>query len=155
MRKRITPAVSVRSALEHDDWIDLEGAAEIEITSEDPNHPIEAALLPGTGGGWRASQSGKQTVRVLFDQPQTLRRIYLVFTEDQHSRTQEFVLRWSRGDAAPFQEIVRQQYNFSPASSEVEDYTVDLNGVRILELEIIPSISGGDRHASLTEFRLG
>jgi len=41
--------------------------------------PIEAALLPGTGEGWRASQPGMQTMRIVFDYPQTLKRIYLIF----------------------------------------------------------------------------
>jgi hypothetical protein len=134
--------------------MDLESSAEVEITSEDPAHPIEAALLLGRGRGWKASQPGKQTLRILFDSPQEIRRVYLVFTEDEKTRTQEFVLRWSAGKGETFREIVRQQYNFAPGSSEVEDYAVELHRVKILELEIIPSISGGDGRASLAELRL-
>lgn len=134
--------------------MDLECSAEIEITSEDPAHPIEAALLPNAGSGWRASQPGRQTLRVQFDEPQALRHIHLRFAEEEKSRTQEFVLRWSKGGDHPFEEIVRQQYNFSPGSSENEDYAVELDGVKILELEIIPSIGGGNVYASLAELRL-
>ena len=154
MRKRIDPAISRSEALAPEHWLDLESSAEIEITSEDPAHPMEAALIPGAGSGWRASNPGPQTVRILFDEPRALRRIHLMFTEDEKPRTQEFVLRWSVGDRHPFQEIVRQQYNFSAGSSEVEDYDVELNGVKSLELEIIPSIGGGDQRASLTELCL-
>jgi hypothetical protein len=69
------------------------------------------------------------------------------------SRTQEFVLRAGTGGPDTLREIVRQQYNFAPVSSEVEDYQVDLRAVRVLELDIIPSLSGGGI-ASLTELRL-
>jgi hypothetical protein len=39
------------------------------------------------------------------------------------TRTQEFVLRWSRDTGHSFREIVRQQWNFSPSGGtrEVED----------------------------------
>jgi hypothetical protein len=36
-----------------------------------------------------------QTIRLLFDEPQELRRISLVFKEDEMMRTQEFVMRCS------------------------------------------------------------
>ncbi|SRR6266700_2667961 len=51
------------------------------------------------------------------------------------SRTQEFVLRLRSGDGS-FQEIVRQQWNFSPNGSvrEIENYAVELCDVRVLEI---------------------
>jgi len=153
LRKRIAATISVREALPSDDWIDLEGLAEAEATSEDPNHPLEAALLPGQRNEWRASEEGRQTIRIFFDKPQDLCLIHVAFEEGRLSRTQEFVLRVGSDPDAPFQEIVRQQYNFSPVSSEVEDYQVNLLAVRVLELEIIPLISGGGI-ASPTELRL-
>jgi hypothetical protein len=36
-------------------WVDLDLLAQIEITSEDVDYPIEAALIPNTGSGWRAA----------------------------------------------------------------------------------------------------
>jgi len=53
-------------------------------------------------------------------------------------------------------EIVRQQYNFSPATNtrELEDYTVNLDDVLILEINITPDISGGNARASLARLRL-
>ena len=42
-------------------WLDLELLAQVEITSEDVDNPIESALIPGTGLGWRAAQPGEQT----------------------------------------------------------------------------------------------
>jgi hypothetical protein len=154
MRKRIDTVISEPAPLPPQDWLDLESLAEVHITSEDHTHPIEAALLLGGGSGWRASQTGRQTLRILFNEPQDLRQIHLVFTEEHRARTQEFVLRWSLGDHQPLEQIVRQQYNFTPSSREVEDYTVELNGVKRLELEINPSIGHGDHYASLMELRL-
>ena len=137
-------------------WLDLERLAQVEITSEAENYPIESALIPGTGSGWRAEQPGEQTIRLLFDEPLRLRRIHLVFQEDEQERTQEFVLRWSPDGGPSYREIVRQQYNFSPpgATREVEDYDVELSGVTILELKIVPDISGGNAKASLAQLRL-
>jgi len=96
-----------------------------------------------------------QRLRILFDQPQTLRRIHLHFVEPAITRTQEFVLRWSAGGEA-LAEIVRQQWNFSPDGtvSESEDYQVHLEDVRLLELTINPDISGSAAHASLAKLRL-
>ena len=96
------------------DWLNLDVLVQVEVTSEDAAHPIESALLPGNDAGWRAAESGPQTVRLLFDQPQRIRRIQLKFHEDEFERTQQFVLRWSSNGGASYLEIVRQQYNFSP-----------------------------------------
>jgi hypothetical protein len=76
-------------------WLDLELLAQVEITSEDSDYPIESALIPGAGPGWQAGQPGEQTIRLLFDEPLKLRRIHLEFHEGERERTQEFVLRWS------------------------------------------------------------
>lgn len=138
------------------DWLDLELLARVELSSEDEDYPIEAALVTHTGAGWRAQQPGKQTIRLLFDEPQTIHRIQLVFTEYEQARTQEFVLRWSPGGGTAWQEIVRQQYNFSPPHScrEVEEYGVDLDGLVRLELTIVPDTSAGEARASLARLRL-
>ena len=49
MRKRIVASPARETASLDDDWLDLESLAEVEVTSEDAAHPIEAALLPGHG----------------------------------------------------------------------------------------------------------
>jgi hypothetical protein len=139
-----------------DAWLDLERVAQVEITSEDAEHPIESALVPDRAPGWRPGQPAKQTIRLIFDQPLTVRRILLSFDEHQHARTQEFALRWlPEGQQSP-REIVRQQYTFSPPATnqEIEDYRVKLDGVIALELEIVPDISAGTAYASLSQMRL-
>jgi hypothetical protein len=137
-----------------EDCLDVESAAIVELTSEDTDFPIEAALSESTRG-WRAAEPGTQTIRLVFDHPQQLKRIGLVFEEKECSRTQEFVLRWS-SDTNSFREIVRQQWNFSTPEStrEVEEYHVDLTHLTVLELTIVPSINGGTARASLMSLRL-
>lgn len=137
-------------------WLDLDAVAEVEVTSEDPSHPIELALRPGAGTGWRAGEAGSQTIRLRFDPPLRLWRVRLAFEEREAARTQEFVLRWSSARDGAYREVVRQQYNFSPPATtlEVEDYSVELDGVGSLELEIVPDVGGGESRASLREWRL-
>ena len=156
MRKKIIPSVQKDIPPSGEDWLDLERLAQVEITSEDAAHPIESALLPDRGTGWRAAGPGEQTIRLLFEHPQRLRRIWLQFVEPVIERTQKFVLRWSPDGGQSFREIVRQQWNFSPqgATCETEDHRVDLSGVTVLELSIIPDISKGDARASLAQLRL-
>jgi len=153
MRKRIIHPCPASTALEDRVWLDIENTAAIEVTSETPTNPVDFALVAGTNAGWTASQSGEQTLRLLFDQPEKLRHIRVVFIENNQGRTQEFVLRWS-GDGEVFHDIVRQQYNFSPPSTEVEEYDVNLDNVKALELKINPDIGGGPAIASLAELQL-
>jgi len=157
MRKRIIRRDTAESVKADPAWLDLERLAEVEVTSEESAHPIEAALIPGFGAGWQAAEPGEQTIRLLFDKPQAIRKIGLRFrAETGGARTQEFVLSWAGREAQPAHEIVRQQYNFSPpgVTVEVEDYSVRLDGVRVLELRIIPDISGGALCASLEHLRI-
>ncbi|MGE5445164.1 MAG: hypothetical protein ACM3SR_11290 [Ignavibacteriales bacterium] len=156
MRKRIINQHPQDISPAGQGWLDLEHLAQVEFTSEDAAHPVESALTPGTGSGWRAAQAGEQTIRLLFDEPQRIRRIHILFHEDQQERTQEFVLRWSPDRGQSYREIVRQQYTFSPpvTTREYEDYTVNLEGVTVFELRIIPDIRGVGALASLTKLRL-
>ena len=155
MRKRlITPIPQDRSRDEG--WLDLDGVAVVEVTSEEKDYPVESALVLGETRGWRDADPGTQTIRLLFDQPQRLRRISLAFEENEIKRTQEFVLRWSPDSGRSFREIVRQQWNFSPPDTvrEVEEYQVELSEVTVLELVIVPNNSGGTARASLKSLRL-
>jgi hypothetical protein len=156
LRKRIVSPVRKDAPLPDRDWLDLERLAQVEVTSEDAAHPIESALVPGAESGWRAAQPGQQTLRLIFDRPQGLRRISLLFIEPDVARTQEFVLSWSPDGGRSFKDIVRQQWNFSSpgAIQEVEDYLVELSGVTQLDLTIVPDQRGGDARASLARWRL-
>jgi hypothetical protein len=156
MRKHLITTTSEDAPQLDQGWLDLDRAAIVEVTSEEKEYPVEFALLPGEVRGWRAAASGTQTIRLVFDEPQRLTRILLVFEESAKQRTQEFVLRWSQDGGRSFREIVRQQWNFSPPSTvrEVEEYRVELSGVTVLELVIVPDISRGSARASLKSLRL-
>lgn len=155
MRKRIIETEQT-PAPPQQEWLDLARLAAVEISSEDETHPIEAAVVPGMEGGWRAARPGRQTIRLCFDPPQALRRIMLEFQETQQSRTQEYRLRISSDGGDTYREIIRQQWNFSPQGStrETEQHALDAPGVTLLELTIIPDIGGGNAIASLAALRL-
>ena len=156
MRKTLISSTPPSVAPAGQTWLDLERVASVEVTSEENGYPIESALLGTDNRGWRAASPGTQTIRLIFDEPQKLRRIRLVFEDSENTRTQEFVLQWSSNTGHSFREIVRQQWNFSPPDSvrETEDYTVGLSDVKVLELIIVPDKSGGEVRASLASLRL-
>jgi uncharacterized protein (DUF736 family) len=99
MRKRIVdPSRAHVSQRSEHRWLDLHEVAMVEVSSEDPQFPIDSALGSNREAGWRASQSGEQLIRIVFDQPTSVRRIQLHFFEPELERTQEFSLRWSSAD---------------------------------------------------------
>jgi hypothetical protein len=156
MRKRlITPSPQAGTLLD-EGWLDLDREAVVEVTSEEKEYPVEAALVAGEIRGWRAADSGAQTIRLIFDKPQRLTRIALVFEETETERTQEFVLRWSGDGGRSFRELVRQQWNFNLPNSmrESEEYQVGLSDVTVIELVIVPDISRGSARASLKSLRV-
>jgi len=156
MRKRVLTPTPPGIRPHDEGWLDLDRAASVEVTSEEKDYGIDSALVSGETQGWRAASPGTQTIRLLFDQPQRLSHISLVFEETETERTQEFVLRWSPDGGRSFQEIVRQQWNFSPPNTlrEVEEYRVEISDVTVLELVIVPDIGRGAARASLKGLRL-
>ena len=155
IKRTINPTLPA-TARHEPDWIRLDEAAEIEITSEADGHPVEAALVPGDDRGWLAASPGPQTIRVLFNEPRPVRQVRVVIEESTRERTQQFVLRAAASLGGAWRELTRQQFNFSPggASREEEDYVLNLPAVAALELTIVPDISGGDARACLQQFRV-
>jgi hypothetical protein len=157
MRKRIVGEVPMHDrSSPPEKWLEIEGIATVEVTSEDPDFPIECVFHAGNGPGWRASGKGEQRIRIIFDQPMSIKRIHLRFVEAEVERTQEFTVSYSGEAGGPPKEILRQQWNFTPAgsTSEVEDLQVDLAGVSALELPIRPDVAAGDALATLAGWRL-
>jgi hypothetical protein len=152
---RAQVAMTPNSTCQECFWLHIGSRCSVEVTSQENGYPIEAALQSEAGLGWRAAASGPQTIRLIFSDLQKLQRIWLMFEELENPRTQEFVLRSRSGDGN-FQEIVRQQWNFSPNGSvrEIEDYAVELCDVRVLEIVIVPDKNGGEARASLRRLRL-
>jgi hypothetical protein len=157
MRKRIAALPSDQTESRFPErWIDLEQIATVEVTSEDPNFPVESVFSASNGPGWRAREKGEQRIRIIFDQPMSVKRIHLRFVETEVERTQEFTIKWASAAGGTTKEVVRQQWNFSPTGSsrEVEDYVVCLDGVSALELDIRPDLVRGHALATLAEWRI-
>jgi hypothetical protein len=136
-------------------WLDLANLARFEISSEDPQHPIDYALQEDKQS-WRAAEDGPQTIRITFDSPQAISRIAVLFEENDCSRTQEFALSLRVSENPQWREIVRQQFNFSPPNTTIEreEFNVSLKDAVGIELKITPNISGNGR-ASLRELLVG
>jgi hypothetical protein len=158
MRKSIVSPSSAAAVEKREVWRDLERIARVEITSEDEHFPIEHALSKTETMGWRAAGTGPQVIRMHFDEPQAIRRIQLHFVEKAAERSQEFAVY--AGVGTELREVVRQQWSFSPHGSteEIEDYTVNLDGVTTLELRIDPDRShdpkASQHYASLQSLKL-
>jgi hypothetical protein len=78
-------------------------------------------------------------IRLVFHKPENIRHMHLEFSEASIERTQQFTVE-AQFSGMPPKEVVRQQWGFSPAgaTSEIEDYRVDLQEVTALELRIDP-----------------
>src|ERR1039457_861703 len=157
MRQRIVKPRGASSSVGFDDgWLNLSEIATVEVTSEDDRFPIETVFSSDGGPGWRASHPGEQMIRIVFDEPVAVCRIRLCFHETESERTQEFSLSWCPATGG-ITEIVRQRRNFSPGgcTAEFEDYAIDLEKRRALDLSIQPDISGGNKVASLYSWGVG
>jgi hypothetical protein len=141
MRKSIVSPSAVAQTPISDLWRELERIARVEISSEDPQFPIEHALGKKVTTGWRAAATGPQLIRLHFDEPLHIKRLQLHFVDKAAERSQEFAVY--AGAGSELKEIVRQQWSFSPHGSteEIEDYTVNLSGITTLELRIDPDRS--------------
>ncbi len=159
MRKEIVGQKAVAAETQTAaEWLDLTSIARVQLTSEDPAFPIENALTTNptlNELGWRATSPGPQTVTILFDVPQRIRRIVVHFVERNMERSQEFLLRYSSAQETD-REVVRQQWGFSPNGSaeEVEDYAVELDSVTKLELVIDPDRGRRNSVATLSALRI-
>jgi hypothetical protein len=151
--KRSDPELAPEKA----SWLDVSRIAQVEVTSEDVQYPIESAFVEGDQRGWRATERGKQTIRLFFDEPQRIRRIWLRFIELHRERTQQFSLQWSKDKNDALRPLFQQQWNFSPSGStnQIEDYQVELDGVWMLQLDIDPDIAREQAAATLANWRLG
>ena len=139
--------------------MDIAATATVQVTSEDPVHPIEHVFdhRRGPGGSrWVAAEPGEQTLLLAFDTPQTIRQTILEVEEPEVSRTQELRLSVSHDGGQTYRELRRQEYNFSPpgTSHEHEEWSVAGDGVTHLQLTIKPDKGGKVGRATLTTLAL-
>src|SRR3954468_2139153 len=110
--------------------IDIASMATVQVTSEDPEHPVDCAFDGNRGPGgsrWVAGEPGEQTLILAFDAPQAIRRVILEVEEPEVARTQELQLAVSGDGGQTYRELVRQEYNFSPPDTTFkrEDWAVN------------------------------
>jgi hypothetical protein len=154
LRKQIIKAPS-RLLVPQPGELDIAATAIVQITSEEPAHPIEHVfdLQRGPGGSrWVADEPGEQTLILAFDTPQTIHQTVLEVEEPEVSRTQELRLSVSHDGGQTYRELRRQEYNFSPPGTtfEREDWVVLAEGVTHLQLWMKPDKGGKPCRATLT-----
>jgi hypothetical protein len=139
--------------------ISIADVATVQVTSEEASHPIDNAFDHSRGPGgsrWIADEPGMQTVILVFDSPQTIRKIGLEIEELAESRTQELSVSISSDGGRTYRELVRQEFNFSPPSTtfERERWSTSAGAVTHLRLEIKPDKGGRVGRATLTSLAL-
>ncbi|NJK27802.1 MAG: hypothetical protein HC925_03710 [Coleofasciculaceae cyanobacterium SM2_3_26] len=154
MRKKIVNPESLnvpaRQLTKLDGELDIANLATVLVTSEDTAHPIENAFSPQRGAGsdyWAAANPGMQTIMLAFDRPQSIRTIRLEIEETEVERSQALHFQASSDGGQTFTDVLRQEYNFSPSGTTLqqETWTVNLENITHLRLDIKPDM--GDRPA--------
>jgi hypothetical protein len=139
--------------------IDITAVTTVIVTSEDPAHPIDHIFNyedHTNSGRWVAATPGEQCLILDFDTPQTIRQIVLAIEEREVQRTQELTIAISLDGGRSYQELIRQEYNFSPPGTtwERETWTVLAERVTHLRLKITPDKGGKPCHATVTSLLL-
>ena len=122
-------------------------------------HPIDHVFDDHNGPGgtrWIAGELGEQTIILQFDRPQSLQKVHLEIEDSQMSRTQELSLAVSQDGGHRYQEVLRQEYNFSPPHTtfEREWWAVPAEHMTHLRLVIKPDKGDKPSRATLTSLRL-
>ena len=154
LRKHIVKAPPSQSVPEPGE-LDIAATATMQVTSEDPAHPVEHVFdhRRGPGGSrWVAAEPGEQTLLLAFDTPQTIDQIIVEVEEPAVSRTQELWLSVSHDGGQTYHELRRQEYTFSPPGTtfEREAWTMTTAGVTHLQLWMQPDKGGKPCRATLT-----
>lgn len=157
LRKRIVNTVP--TAQHNNAALDIAAVATVIVTSEDPAHPIDNVFdnhdEPGAHR-WVAADTGEQYLILDFDKRQTIRQITLVIDETAVQRSQELTISISSDGGRTYQELIRQEYNFSPPGTtrERETWSVSAESISHLCLQIKPDKGGKPSHATLTSLTL-
>lgn len=140
--------------------LDIPSLATVLVTSESSEHPVDHLFDGRNGPGgtrWVASTEGEQTLVLVFDVPQTIREVTLEAEEPVASRTQVTTLAVSKDGGQSYQEVVRQEFNFSAPGTtfEREVWNVPAPGLTNLRVTVQPDKGGrSSSRASLTSLAL-
>jgi hypothetical protein len=158
LRKQIVPRRS-SEPVSFENEISVADVATVQVTSEEADHPIDNAFDHNRGPGgsrWMAAEPGEQTLILLFDRPQAIRKIGLEVEDLAVSRTQELSVSVSSDGGRTYRELVRQEFNFSPPGTtfERELWSIAATAVTHLRVEIKPDKGGRMGRATLTSLTL-
>jgi len=159
LRKRIINTAGAPLAGPDQAAIDITAVATVIITSEDRAHPIDNVFNNHDQTGerrWAAADPGEQCLILDFDTPQMIHQIALAIEEREVQRSQELTISISSDGGQSYQELIRQEYNFSPPGTmwERETWSVAAKRVSHLRLQIKPDKGGKPCYATLTSLIL-
>lgn len=143
LKKKIIPFTTGATILAPVNTIDIIHNAEVTVTSESENFPLDNIVDGSIGPGssqWVAGTIGLQVLVFKFDTPQSITRVIYEIKEQEVARTQEVCFEVSTDSGANFREILRQEYNFSPGGStfQREELKLDLHQITDLKMIIKP-----------------
>lgn len=159
LRKRILDSSPMPASGRDPAALDVVAIATVIVTSERATNPVDHIFDQSGGPGgsrWVAAKVGEQDLILDFDTPQTIKRVILEVEETEVSRRQEAVVSVSRDGGQVYDELIRQEYNFSPPGTtfERETWSVSAQHVTHLRLHITPDKEGKPSHATVTSLVL-
>jgi hypothetical protein len=130
-------------------WLDLAAVADVTVV-------VGGRREPRVPGLWTTDRPGEQTIEIRFHDRTTVRRLRVVSSEVEQSRTQQMTIWASLRGGERHREVVRQQFNFSPngATEEVEEYALQLEDVSTIQVRVVPSIDGRPAVARVDDLRV-
>ena len=130
-------------------WLDLDALATVTIVVG------RRHVVPGHGR-WSADSPGEQLIDVRFHQPTSVGRLRVVSSEGEQARTQELTIWASLRRGEQHREVLRRLFTFNPhgATEEVEEHTLQLEGVSAIQVRIVPCVDGSPAVAHVRELRI-
>ena len=113
-------------------------------------------MSPGVPRFWSADCPGEQMIEIRFHHRIPVRRLRVVSSEVEESRTQEMTIWVSLRGGEQHREVLRQRFKFSPngATEEIEECALQLEDVSRIQLRIVPRIDGQPAVARVSELRV-
>jgi hypothetical protein len=139
--------------------LDLRACAELRISSEHPDHPIEHLFDGSAGEGasrWIAGRADKPgTILLVFDDPTDIAQCAFEAEERELARTQQVIAEYLVATGDTYRQCFIQEFNFSPRGATYQRELIELNlrAVRRLRFTVLADKSGCGT-ASLTALRL-
>ena len=135
MRKRIMNQDAGSVSSPNQQWLNVEHLAQVEVSSEDAAHPVEPALIPGAGPGWRcpawAADHSTSSARVRDFSATVLKHHHNLHTcvEPRWSRREHLIVRFMnqtlylhryyKEGLNPFRSIHCLPFSSSPMSGQI------------------------------------